>query len=187
MTVHLLADRDRLRRRVREIGDDLAGALAGRQPILVGVLDGAMPFLADLVRATPIDLEVDMLGLTRFGEAGKVSLAVDVATPLAGRHVVLVEDLVDTGLTLRSLVAQLRTRGPASVTVVTLLDRRERRIVDVDVDHAGFVVGDEFVIGYGLDWEGRYRNLPSLWGVLDLEGFAADPPLLEAEGVAPTG
>lgn len=187
MTVHLLADRDRLAQRVGEIGADLAQGLDGREPILVGVLDGAMPFLADLVRATPIDLEVDMLGLTRFGEAGRVSLSVDVATPLAGRHVVLVEDLVDTGLTLRSLVAQLGTRGPASITVVALLDRRERRIVDVDVDHAGFVVGDEFVIGYGLDWDGRYRNVPSLWGVLDLEAFAADLPPLEAEGLAPTG
>lgn len=187
MSVHLLADRDRLAQRVGEIGAELADGLAGRRPILVGVLDGAMPFLADLVRAAPIDLEVDMLGLTRFGEAGRVSLAVDVATPLADRHVVLVEDLVDTGLTLRSLVAQLATRGPASITVVTLLDRRERRIVDVDVDHAGFVVGDEFVVGYGLDWEGRYRNLPSLWGVLDLEAFTAEPPPLEGGEVGPTG
>ncbi len=179
MSVHLLAEPERIAERVREIGSELADACTDLTPVFVGVLSGAMPFLADLVRATPIDLEVEMLGLTRFGEAGRVSLSVDVATPLGDRHVVLVEDLVDTGLTLRSTLALLEARAPASITVVTLLDRRDRRIVDVPVDHAGFVVGDEFVIGYGMDWEGRYRNLRALWGVLDLEAFAVDPPTLE--------
>lgn len=186
MTVHLLADAGRLAERTVEIGALLATDLAGRVPVFVGVLDGAMPFLADLVRSTPIDLEVDMIGLTRFGEAGRVSLSVDAATPLADRDVVLVEDLVDTGFTLRSTLALLAARGPTSITVVTLLDRRDRRLVDVGVDHSGFVVGDEFVVGYGLDWEGRYRNLADLWGVLDLEAFTADPPPLEAGG-APLG
>jgi hypoxanthine phosphoribosyltransferase len=182
VSVHLLAEPDRIAERVREIGSALAESCSGTTPVFVGVLNGAMPFLADLARATPIDAEVEMLGLTRFGEAGRVSLSIDVSTPLGERDVVLVEDLVDTGLTLRSTLALLEARAPASITVVTLLDRRDRRIVDVPVDHAGFVVGDEFVLGYGMDWEGRYRNLPGLWGVLDLEAFAADPPALEDTG-----
>lgn len=182
MSVHLLADADRIAERVAEIGADLTGALTGRTPVLVGVLAGAMPFLADLSRAVRTDVEIEMLGLTRFGEGGRVSLAVDVALPLGDRDVVLVEDLVDTGLTLRSVLALLEARNPASITVVTLLDRRDRRIVDVPVHHAGFVVGDEFVVGYGLDWEGRYRNSGALWGVLDLDDFAAHPPHLEDPG-----
>jgi hypoxanthine phosphoribosyltransferase len=179
VSVHLLAGPDRIAERVHEIGADLGGTFVGRTPVFIGVLKGAMPFLADLVRASDIDAEVEMLGLTRFGDGGRVSLSVDVAKPLGDRHLVLVEDLVDTGLTLRSTLALLEARGPASITVVTLLDRRDRRIVEVPVDHAGFVVGDEFVLGYGMDWEGRFRNLPGLWGVLDLEAFAADPPDLE--------
>ena len=183
VTVERLAGPEALSQRVGELGRAVAdGVPAGVVPVLVGVLAGAMPFLADLARAMRCQVEVDMLGLTRFGGGGKVALAVDVSTPLAGRHVVLVEDMVDTGLTLRSVLAQLAARDVADMRVVTLLDRRARRLVDVPVDQAAFVVGDEFVVGYGLDWEGRYRNLPSLWAVTDLTAFADDLPPLEAEG-----
>ncbi len=179
MSVEIVADRELIASRVQAIADDLNDRISDETPLVVGVLKGAMPFLADLTKAMAADLEVDMFGLTRFGEGGKVSLAIDVGTPLEDRHVVLVEDLVDTGLTLRSVWSMLEARSPASITVVTLLDRRARRLVEVPVDHAAFVVGDEFVIGYGLDWEGRYRNLQDLWGVLDLTEFAAAPPALE--------
>ena len=179
MSVGIIADRELIASRVESIASELRRELEGTCPLVVGVLKGAMPFLSDISKAMDLELELDMLGLTRFGEGGKVSLAIDVATPLEGRHVVLVEDLVDTGLTLRSVRSMLEARGPASITVVSLLDRRARRLVEVPVDHAAFVVGDEFVIGYGLDWEGRYRNLRDLWGVLDLAAFAATPPELE--------
>lgn len=184
MSATRLVSADDITRRVRELASDLNAELdealpTGALPICVGVWQGAMPLLADLTRAMGRDLEIEMLGVTRFGEGGRVSLSLDVGTDLTDRHVVLVEDLVDTGLTLRSILAQLATRDPASVRVVTLLDRRVRRLVEVPVAHAGFEIGDEFVIGYGLDWEERYRNLPDVWTVLDLAAFAADPPALE--------
>ena len=184
MTVARLVAADDIAHRVGELAVELNADLDrslphGALPVCVGVWQGAMPLLADLTRAMDRDLEIEMLGVTRFGDGGRVSLAMDVATDLTGRHVVLVEDLVDTGLTLRSILAQIATRDPASVRVVTLLDRRVRRLVEVRIDHAGFEIGDEFVIGYGLDWEERYRNLPDLWTVRDLSGFTAAPPGLE--------
>jgi hypoxanthine phosphoribosyltransferase len=102
----------------------------------------------------------------------------DSATSLAGRDVLVVEDVVDTGLTLSYLLTLLDTRGPASLATATLLDKTTRRIVDVDLAYRGFEVGDEFLLGYGLDWDGRYRNVPSLWAVLDLAEFREDPEVL---------
>ncbi len=190
MTVARLVDAATIAARVAELATDLDADLGAALPaetpaVCVGVWQGAIPLLADLTRAMHHDVEIEMLGVTRFGDGGRVRLAMDVATDLTGRHVVLVEDLVDTGLTLRSILAQLATREPASVRVVALLDRRVRRLVDVTIDHAGFEIGDEFVIGYGLDWEDRYRNLPDLWTVLDLTAFTADPPALEASEQPP--
>jgi len=159
--------------------DEMAAAIrtdyAGKEPVLLGVLMGAVPFLADLSRLLPPHLEIDFLSLTRFGSEGRVGIAVDSAVSIAGRHVLLVEDIVDTGLTLSYLLGLLETRDPASLATATLLDKRTRRIVDVPLRYRGFEVGDEFLLGYGLDWEGRYRNLPGLWAVLDLAGFRADP------------
>lgn len=158
---------------------DLAAAIredyAGKNPVLLGVLKGAVPFLADLGRQLPPRIDIDFLSLTRFGSEGRVGIAVDSATSISGRHVLLVEDIVDTGLTLSYLLGLLETRQPASLATVTLLDKRTRRIVDVPLRYRGFEVGDEFLLGYGLDWEGRYRNLPGLWAVLDLAAFRLDP------------
>lgn len=175
MSVECLVSAERLSARVVELGAALTEGFDGRRPVLLGVLNGAFPFLADLARAMDCELEIDFLALTRFGEGGRVRLALDSTTDLAGRDVILVEDIVDTGLTLRSLLAQLETRSPRSVTTVTLLDKVTRRLVTVPVDHAGFTIGDEFVVGYGLDWEGWFRNLPGLWVVLDFPAFAANP------------
>lgn len=175
MTAKVLVPAERLSARVAELGNDLTEQFAGLDPVFLGVLHGSFPFLADLVRATRCDLEVDFLALTRFGEGGRVRLAHDSSVDITGRHVVLVEDIIDTGLTLRSLLAQLDTRSPASITTVTLLDKATRRLVTVPVNHAGFVIGDEFVLGYGMDWEGQFRNLPDLWAVVDLAGFMANP------------
>ena len=145
-------------------------------PVVVGVLQGTFPFVADLVRATDLTLEVEFLSLSRFGEGGRVRVTHDVGVDLTGRDVVLVEDIVDTGLTLRTLLALLNARRPASITVVALLDKRPRRLVEVPVDLTGFQIGDEFVVGYGMDWRGLHRNLPDLHVVLDLAAFSEEAP-----------
>lgn len=168
-------DADTLARRVAELGAEIGADYAGREPVLLGVLTGAVPFLADLARHLPPDIEIDFLSLTRFGERGRVGISVDSETSLAGRDVLLVEDIVDTGLTLSYVLGLLGTRRPASLATVTLLDKIPRRIVEVPLEYRGFEVGDEFLIGYGLDWEGRFRNVPSLWAVLDLAEFREDP------------
>lgn len=173
-----VVDADTIRRRVAELGAAITADYAGREPVLLGVLNGAVPFLADLSRRLPPEFEIDFLSLTRFGDEGRVAIAVDSATPLTGRDVIVVEDIVDTGLTLSYLLGLLGTRNPASLATVTLVDKVTRRIVDVDLEYRGFEVGDEFLLGYGLDWEGRYRNLPSLWAVLDLAVFRGDPDIL---------
>jgi len=173
--VRQVIDRDTLAARVSELAVQISNDFAdGDPPVLVGVLHGAMFFLADLVRAMPIHLDVDFLALNRFGEEGRVRIALDTATPLQGRRVILVEDIVDTGLTLTSMLRMLGTRSCASISTVTLFDKVTRRIVDVDVEYRGFEVGDEFLLGYGMDWEGRYRNLDSVWAVMDLDAVAGD-------------
>jgi len=166
---------DTIRSRVAELAASIETDFAGKEPVLLGILQGAVPFLADLSRHLSPRVDIDFLSLTRFGSEGRVGIAVDSATPISGRHVLVVEDIVDTGLTLAYLLGLLETRGPASLTTVTLLDKRSRRIVDVALRYRGFEVGDEFLLGYGLDWEGRYRNLPGLWAVLDLAAFRHDP------------
>lgn len=168
-------DAETLQSRVAELGKEISEDYADRDPVLLGVLKGAVPFLADLSRHLPTNIEIDFLSLTRFGEEGRVGIAVDSGTSLVGRDVIVVEDIVDTGLTLSYLLGLLETRRPASLATATLLDKRKRRIVDVDLEYRGFEVGDEFLLGYGLDWEGRYRNVPSLWAVLDLAAFREDP------------
>ena len=167
-----------LRRRVAELGDAITEDYTGREPVLLGVLKGSVPFLADLVRHIDVPTEIDFLALTRFGEEGRVSIALDTAIDLQNRHVLIVEDIVDTGLTLTALHRFLEMREVASIETVALLDKASRRIVDVPIEHRGFEVGDEFLLGYGLDWEGRYRNLGSLWAALDLNVLKEDPDAL---------
>lgn len=174
MSTDVLIDAARLRARVGELGAELDRRLGGTVPVVVGVLHGTFPFVADLVRAMELTVEVEFLALSRFGEGGRVRVTHDVGVNLSGRHVVLVEDIVDTGLTLRTLLAQIGARNPASVTTVALLDKQPRRLVEVPVDLAGFEIGDEFVIGYGMDWQGLHRNHPDVHVVLDLAAFAQE-------------
>lgn len=164
--------------RVAALGAQIDADYAGRSPVLLGVLKGAVPFIADLTRAMSPEVEIDFLSVTRFGDEGRVGIAVDSATSLTDRHVIVVEDIVDTGLTLSYLLGLLETRNPASLAAVTLVDKATRRIVDVDLPYRGFEVGDEFLLGYGFDWAGRYRNVRSLWAVLDLAAFREDPDML---------
>lgn len=165
--------------RVKELGRDLARDFDGRRPLLLGVLRGAFVFMADLARAlepVPDSTEVGFLRASSYGSGTESKGQVTVATggpDVRGRHVVLVEDIVDTGRTLAALVGRLRAEGAASVTTCTLLDKPARRVVEVEVDHACFTCPDEFVVGYGLDFDERYRTLPYV-GVLKPDMYNAD-------------
>ena len=168
-------DQKTLQSRVAELGREISGTLVEDDPVVVGVLKGSVPFLTDLTRHLPLTVEIDFLNLTRFGREGRVSNAMDLSVSVEGRAVLIVEDIVDTGLTLATLRKMLFARGASSVTTVALLDKSTRRIVDVPVEHRGFDVGDEFLLGYGMDWQGRYRNVPSIWAVMDLSVLTSDP------------
>jgi hypoxanthine phosphoribosyltransferase len=158
-----------IRSRIAELGQELARDYARESPILVGVLQGAFLFMADLVRATPIDLTTDFIGVSSYGgsrSSGHVRILSDLSMSIEGRDVVIVEDIVDTGLTLTYLKRMLDARHPRSLRVCVLTDKIERRQVDVAVDYVGFTIPNVFVVGYGFDHGGLYRNLPYV-AVLD--------------------
>jgi hypoxanthine phosphoribosyltransferase len=164
--------------RISELGEAISADYGGRTPIVVAVMNGALWFLADLVRAFDMPHEVDFLMLNRFGEGGRIRIATDTSQPLTGRDVIIVEDIVDTGLSLTVLRKMIEDREPASLSVVTLLDKVTRRLVDVPLEYRGFEVGDEYLVGYGLDHRHKLRNLRSVWAVLDLEAFQNDPDIV---------
>jgi hypoxanthine phosphoribosyltransferase len=151
---------------VAELGRAIARDYEHETPVLVGVLKGALVFMADLIRVTPIALTTDFMALSSYGtstrSSGEVRLASDLSMPVEGRHVILVEDIIDTGRTAAYLTRHLAARCPRSVRLCALLDKSERREVRVDIDYAGFAIPDVFVVGYGLDHAGLYRNLPHL-------------------------
>jgi hypoxanthine phosphoribosyltransferase len=178
----VLFGREDIRRRVEELGRTITGEYVGRKPVLVSVLKGGAMFLADLIRAIDLPLEAHFMAISRYGEAeesmGRVQILLDVDVDLADRHVLLVEDIVDTGLTSRYLLSVLRSRAPATLELCTLLDKSARRIVPLSPRFAGFDCPDAFVVGYGLDYLERYRNLPDIMRVDDLEALKADPDVL---------
>lgn len=167
--------------RVGELAAAISEDYAGRTPVFVAVLTGSVLFAADLVRAVDGEMEVDFMGLNRFGESGRISVSMDTSEPLFDRDVIIVEEIVDTGLTLNVLRQMMVDRGARSVATVGLLDKSRRRVTEVPIEYRGFEVGDEFLVGYGLDWVGLYRNLPSLWAILDIEAFVLDPQMLARE------
>ena len=160
----ILIDEDELRTRVAELGDALARDYASENPVLVGVLKGALVFMADLIRAMPIALTMDFIALSSYAggtrSSGVVKLASDLSMPIEDRHVVIVEDIIDTGRTVSYLKRNFETRHPRSVRLCALLDKIERRDVEVDIDYLGFTIPNLFVVGYGLDHAGLHRNLP---------------------------
>ena len=168
-----LIGRAQLRRRVGELAEEIARDYRDRQPLLVGTLKGSFVFLADLARRLPLPLEIDFIGAASYGQgresSGQVHVYHEPRSELRGRHVVLVEDIVDTGLTLAELRRYLEAQGPASLRVCALLMKRRAQKAGVQVDYLGFLVPDHFLVGYGLDWAERYRNLPEVY-VLDGEG-----------------
>ena len=162
-TAHILLAPDEIASRVRQLGDMISGDYVDRDPLLIGVLKGVFPFLADLSRAISIAHTVDFLAICPFakrGECGTVRILKDLEESAEGRHVVLVEDIVDTGLTLHYLMRWIKARNPESLAVCTLLDRPRRRLVDIPVVYRGFKIPDYFVVGYGLDYQELYRHLP---------------------------
>ena len=159
----VLISEDELRGRVVALGEAIARDYAKLNPIVVGVLQGAFLFMADLIRAVPIDLTTDFIGLSSYAAAttssGVVRLVTDLSLPIDGRDVLIVEDIVDTGHTLEYLKRNLESRRPRSLKVCVLLDKIERRQVDVDLDYIGFTIPNVYVVGYGFDHGGLYRNL----------------------------
>jgi hypoxanthine phosphoribosyltransferase len=179
--------------RIAEVGAELRDVYrnSGQPPVLVGVLKGSTLFLADLVRALGIDAEVDFMAISSYsassGQSGVVRIVKDLEGDIVERDVLLVEDIVDTGLTLTYLRRSLGERGPRSLRTVALLDKVARRIVPVPIEHHGFEIPDVFVVGYGLDFMGRYRNVPDLYAVRDLARLANDPLLLVGPFFGPDG
>lgn len=160
----VLISEKRLKQRIAQLGRKISRDYRGKRPVLVGVLRGAFVFLADLLRRIDIPAEVDFISVASYGDAkkssGVVRLLQDLNTNIKGRHVILVEDIVDTGITLSYLIHNLRTRHPASLEVCTLLDKFEKRQAKVPLKYVGFPIPDKFVVGYGLDYAQQYRNLP---------------------------
>ncbi|HLE45153.1 MAG TPA: hypoxanthine phosphoribosyltransferase [Methylomirabilota bacterium] len=167
----VLIEADELAARVRELGGRLTADYADREPVLVGVLTGAVVFFADLMRAIDVPLQCEFMGVSSYGTAsrssGIVKITADLTVSIENRDVLVVEDIIDTGRTISYLRRNLETRHPRSLRICTLLDKIERREVPIDLDYVGFTIPNEFVVGYGLDHAGLYRNLPYL-AALDL-------------------
>jgi hypoxanthine phosphoribosyltransferase len=175
----ILLTGERIQARVAELGAQLATDYAGRDPVLVSVLKGSIVFLADLVRKMEIPLSIDLMEVSSYGasteSSGQVRILKDLSMAIDGRDVIVVEDIIDTGLTLNYLLRYLHDKGPASIRICCLLDKPARRLADISIDYRGFTIPDRFVIGYGLDYDERYRNLPYI-GVLRPSVYGAGPP-----------
>ncbi len=163
---NILFTREAIRRRVDELAGQISRDYAGKELLVVGILNGAFVFMADLIRGLNVPCRVDFVRLASYGcgsvSSGEVRITKDLETSLAGREVLIVEDIVDTGLTLSRLVGVLRERRPASLKVCAFLDKQERRRVPFTADYVGFSIPDRFVVGYGLDYDEQYRFLPDV-------------------------
>lgn len=164
----ILYSYEQIQERVKTLGEEIARDYAGLDPHLVTIVKGSIPFVADLMRAMDCMLTLDVLGVASYAgyhSSGEVRLTKDLDSPVEGRHVLVVEDIIDTGLTLSYVMRVLQQRAPASVKVVAFLDKPSKREAPINADYVGFAIPDAFVVGYGLDWNQRYRNLPYI-GVL---------------------
>ena len=172
----VLLSEDQIQTRVAELGAQISQDLGGRQLTLVSVLKGSLPFMADLMRAIDLPLRIDLMEVSSYGGAttessGLVRILKDLSSSIEGEDVLIVEDIIDTGLTLNYLVRYLRGKNPASLRICTLLDKPARRLVDIEVNYTGFTIPDQFVVGYGLDYGELYRNLKFV-GVLKPEVYS---------------
>ena len=173
----VLLSEEQIQAKVSELGARISADFDGRELTLVSVLKGSLPFMADLMRAIRIPVQIDLMEVSSYGgtateSSGLVRILKDLSSSIDGRHVLIVEDIIDTGLTLNYLVRYLRGKNPASLSICTLLDKPARRLVEIPIDYLGFEIPDQFVIGYGLDYGERYRNLRFV-GVLRPEVYAS--------------
>ena len=170
----ILISEEDLQARIKELGQQLAQEYADKNPIFLGILKGVILFFGDMIRATPIRSQIDLMAVSSYGagteSSGTVNIKKDVSLDLAGRHVVILEDIIDSGLTLKHVVAHLQRKNPASLKICTLLDKPARRSVEISADYVGFTIPNEFVVGYGLDYNDYYRNLPFI-GILKPEVY----------------
>ena len=162
----VLVTEQELKQKVKELGAQLTRDYDGKKPLLIGILKGCVVFFSDLIREVKLDCQIDFMVVSSYGAgattSGEVKVIKDVNTPLENRHVVIIEDIVDSGVTLNYLVNLLKFRGAQSVEICTLLDKPERRKREVYPKYKGFVIPNEFVVGYGLDYAEKYRNLPEI-------------------------
>ena len=162
--LEILISEERIQARIKDLGAEITRDYASRNPLLIGVLKGACFFLSDLLRSIDTRLSIEFMAISSYGSStrtsGEVRIMKDLDVPIEGRDILVVEDIVDTGLTLSYLLSNLESRGAASVKLAALLDKFERRQKEVKIDYLGFQIPDEFVVGYGLDFAERYRNLP---------------------------
>lgn len=165
----VLFSEEELKTRIKELGAEIGREYAGKKPLMIGILKGSVMFFADLLREIEGDLEIDFMAISSYGNgvksSGEVKMIKDLDHKIEGKDVIIVEDIVDSGYTMKYLTGMLSARNPASIRICTLLDKPSRRETDVRVDYKGFEVGDEFVVGYGLDYAGLYRNVPFI-GIL---------------------
>ncbi len=170
----ILITEDQLRTRIAELGKEVAADYEGKTPIFVGVLKGAVTFFADMARATPIPCEYDFMAVSSYkggtSTTGKIDMVKDLSCDIKGRHVVILEDILDTGHTLKYVVGHLLAKEPASLKICTLLDKPARREAEIYAEYVGFTIPNEFVVGYGLDYKEIYRNLPYV-GILKPEVY----------------
>ena len=167
MKKEFFLDRKAVQKQVKKLADQISSDLAGREPILIGVLKGAVFFFADLVRQISIPVKIDFIGAASYGpgleSTGSIRLTKDIEIPIHGKPVILVEDIVDTGLTLSKVVKVLEAKKPEFIKVCALIDKYGRREIDVSVDYRGFRIDEGFIVGYGLDYDENYRQLPDLY------------------------
>lgn len=165
----VLFSEEELKTRIKELGTEIGREYAGKKPLMIGILKGSVMFFADLLREIEGDLEIDFMAISSYGNgvksSGEVKMIKDLDHKIEGKDVIIVEDIVDSGYTMKYLTGVLSARNPASIRICTLLDKPSRRETDVRVDYKGFEVGDEFVVGYGLDYAGLCRNVPFI-GIL---------------------
>lgn len=162
---------DEIEMRVQEMANSISRDLMGESPVVVGVLKGAFVFLADLVRAMSVPVEIDFAQISSYGDetqsSGRIKVMKDITTPIAGRHVIVVEDIVDTGRTLHHYLNELRMRSPASLRLAALINKPERQEFTPEIDYLGFTIPYGFLVGYGLDHAGMWRDLPGVYEVID--------------------
>lgn len=162
----ILISREEIQEKIAELAQQVSKDYAGKNPLLVCVLKGAVIFLADFMRCLDIPAEIDFMAVSSYGastkSSGVVRILKDLETSIEGRHILIVEDIIDTGLTLKYLAENIVSRSPASLKIVTLLDKPDRRKVAIEADYCGFKIPDRFVVGYGLDFGEQYRHLPDV-------------------------